>query len=435
MKRVLGLAVSVTLTLSVGTQAKIGTLDAVPGATLLLPYFEVNPHDPNGVDTVFTINNAGTAAQLTRVTLWTDYGVPTYGFDVYLTGYDSQEIDLREVFNGRFPQTADVLRDPADTISNKGSVSQDIAYPDCQGVLPPDPLTPNTIAYLQKAHSGQSTSNPSFINRCFSQNLGDTNARGYVTVDTVNKCSADPYFSPATPGYFGAAGGVTTDVNALWGDFHITSSRGAAAGERLVSIEASPTDPRTTIPGTYTFYARQVYGLATDHREALGTRWGVTYVNDQTDVIVWRDPQVNEPPPNCSGTPQWYPLLSNQMQSPCCGASGFSLVFDNQEGVAEGAPPQGPIPLPVLPPSPFPAVTNRTRVGSEDYPVPFKAGWMLLDFNIPVGVLLPQMPYVQSYVMSLEDLEGQGIASTMVSGTMIEPFPPVPPPPTPTPTR
>ena len=33
--------------------------------------------------------------KLARVTLWTDYGIPTRTFDVYLTGHDSQDIDLR----------------------------------------------------------------------------------------------------------------------------------------------------------------------------------------------------------------------------------------------------------------------------------------------------------------------------------------------------
>jgi hypothetical protein len=196
--------------------------------------------------------------------------VPTYGFEVYLTGYDSQEVDLRDVFNGRLPQSADFGRDPADAISNKGTLSQDINFSSCQGVLPPAPLAPNTVTYLQKAHSGQSASNPSFSNRCFSQDLGDASARGYITVDTVSQCASDPYFSPASPGYFGANGGITTDQNTLWGDFHITSNRGAEGGEKLVSIEASSVDPRTSEPGSYTFYARFVFGPPL----TTGSRWG-----------------------------------------------------------------------------------------------------------------------------------------------------------------
>ncbi|HEY0781016.1 MAG TPA: hypothetical protein VGE98_01065, partial [Thermoanaerobaculia bacterium] len=61
-----------------------------PAATLLLPYFEVDLDAPNGATTIVSINNASPKSELARVVLWTDWGIPTLAFDVYLTGYDVQ---------------------------------------------------------------------------------------------------------------------------------------------------------------------------------------------------------------------------------------------------------------------------------------------------------------------------------------------------------
>jgi hypothetical protein len=89
--------------------AVINTIDDVPAATLLLPYFEVDIVDPNGVNTLFSINNASATAVLAHVTVWSDQSVPVLDFDVYLTGYDVQMINLRDIFvNGNLPRTASV---------------------------------------------------------------------------------------------------------------------------------------------------------------------------------------------------------------------------------------------------------------------------------------------------------------------------------------
>src|SRR5688572_12525828 len=106
------------------SSAEIGTIDDVPAATLLLPYFEVDLNNANGVTTLFSINNASAAAALAHVTVWTDLSVPVLDFDVYLTGYDVQTINMRDILNGILPKTADDNSDPdADNgagISNDG---------------------------------------------------------------------------------------------------------------------------------------------------------------------------------------------------------------------------------------------------------------------------------------------------------------------------
>src|SRR5258708_31195743 len=84
-----------TIATSGVARAEIGTADQVPAATLLLPYFEVDLGNPAGVSTSFWVNNASAAATVAHVTLWTDEGIPTFNFDIYLTGYDVEKVDLR----------------------------------------------------------------------------------------------------------------------------------------------------------------------------------------------------------------------------------------------------------------------------------------------------------------------------------------------------
>ena len=93
--------------------ATICTIDAVPAATLLLPYFEVDLNNPNGLTTLFSVNNASEEAALVHVVVWSDLSVPVLDFDIYLTGYDVQTVNLRDIIiNGIVPVTADEADDP-----------------------------------------------------------------------------------------------------------------------------------------------------------------------------------------------------------------------------------------------------------------------------------------------------------------------------------
>ncbi|MFN7961486.1 MAG: hypothetical protein U0002_09460 [Thermoanaerobaculia bacterium] len=134
-------------------RAEIGTIDNVPAATLLLPYFEVDLDNADGVTTLFSINNASATAVL-PVTLWTDLSVPTLDFNVYLTGYDVQTFNLRDLFTtGSVPRTASVGQDPGDTISPKGIYSQDINFASCNNQLPRRACA--DFDHIRAAHTGQ----------------------------------------------------------------------------------------------------------------------------------------------------------------------------------------------------------------------------------------------------------------------------------------
>jgi hypothetical protein len=358
---------------------------AVPAATLLLPYFEVDLNDPNGLTTLFSINNASATAILAHVAIWSDLAVPIFNFNVYLTGYDVQTVNLRDVVvDGRLPQTASAGQDPTDTISPKGLFGQDVDFASCQGSLPPPPLTAANVNHLRRSLTGLSS--PVFANRCAGQPLGDHVARGYVTVDTVNNCTVR---FPGDAGYFGASHSDVTDQNVLWGSWTIiNAAHGYAQRSDMVAIEADGDDPATSTPGRYTFYGRYDGWSAVDHRSPLATTFAAQFANGGsfdggTDLLVWRDTKIAQGPFACPATPgiglPWYPI----------GEEGL-VVFDEQEH---------PRVLPVCPfagsscligqdwVTPTPAATQRIHVGGASFPVPVQFGWLYLDLNWVSGVV------------------------------------------------
>src|ERR1700730_8722820 len=101
----LGLILVGLLALVAPASAVICTIDAVPAATLLLPYFEVDLNNPNGLTTLFSVNNASATAILVHVVIWSDLSVPVLDFNIYLTGYDVQSVNLRDIIvHGKLPQ-------------------------------------------------------------------------------------------------------------------------------------------------------------------------------------------------------------------------------------------------------------------------------------------------------------------------------------------
>src|ERR1700681_2793752 len=293
--------VALTLLAAAPACAVIGTIDAVPAATLLLPYFEVDLTDPSGANTLFSVNNASATAILAHVVIYSALSVPVLDFNIYLTGYDVQTINLRDILvNGHVPQTASAGQDPNDTISKQGPKSQDINFASCTGQLPPPPLPASFLQHLALSLTGKAS--PLFGGRCSGRDLGDNIARGYITVDTVNNCTLR---LPSDPAYF--ANDITFQ-NVLFGDyFYVNSGQNFADGDTLVHIEASLTDPATTTAGRYTFYGRYVAWNASDHREPLGTTFAGRYVNGGdftggTSYVVWRDSKSSQNAFTCPAT-------------------------------------------------------------------------------------------------------------------------------------
>lgn len=396
-------------------QAVIGAADNVPAATLLLPYFEVDLDDPNGVNTLFTINNASATAVLAHVTIWSDLSVHVLDFMVYLTGYDVVPINLHSVLvDGVLPTTASDGQDPSDTISPQGQISQDINFASCSNYFPLPRVPAVLLQHAQDSLTGQFSQ---VLGGCAGQSFGDRIARGYVAVNTTNRCTVN--WPGNIPGYFLPGGtGEATNQNVLWGDYFLVNpDQNYAQGDALVHLEASATDPETSVPGEYTFWGRYVAWTAADNREPLASNFASRYLNGGTfdggtELVVWRDSKVNQNPFACPAVagvrPSWYPLSQEQI-----------VIFNEEEDPFQTPPVNISPGLPGLDLLPFPAEANRTAVGGPDFPVPFDFGWLYLNLNTTVpaaGANPPEDPAAaQAWVTSLMNAQGRfsvGYATT-----------------------
>jgi hypothetical protein len=363
--------------------AVVGTIDDVPASTLLLPYFEVDFDSDRGVNTLFSVNNASASATLAHVTVWSTWSIPVIDFDIYLTGYDVQTINMRDILiNGILPDTASDGQDtPLDEISPQGIISQDINFASCTGTLP---YRVPAVSETFRAHlRALLTGNRSPIdNTCAGTNYGDNIARGYITVDVTNSCSL---LFPSSTGYFvSGGGGIAGNRNILWGDyFYVNPGQNFAQGETLVHIEAAPGigligtgtyGPLLTTPGEYTFYGRYVNGTAADNREPLATTFAARYISGGgftggTELVVWRDSKF-PPGASCTTGPNYDELFEQQI-----------VVFDEFENpltVVTGGPSGEPNPGAQCT---FCDEAQRVEVGGDGITTNADFGWIYLNLN------------------------------------------------------
>lgn len=379
------------------SSAKICTLDAVPAATLLLPNFELDLTPGATDDVIVTLNNAAGEAGLVRVTLWTDWALSTYQFELYLTGYDVQTFRLRDLFDNRnIPITADLQSDPGNTISPSPQPERESSFPNCQNVFPfyVNPvISAANQERLRDGHTGKPIS--LLLNRCLGRDHGDLVARGYITFDSVSSCATSWVGSP---GYFAAGGtGVANNRNILWGDY-LSYRPGAAdlEAQPMVHLEADASLPG---PTGYTFYSSLPSARdGRDNREPLGTVWGAAYWSRQpplipeqidagTDIVVWRDPTAGffavQESYGCgvgANGPSWSPLPQNSI-----------YCFDEQENLVEACRGERC----------FPLATQRLAAG--DGFSPFERGWCRYDLGLAdEGPVLADADYpggiAQSYL-------------------------------------
>jgi hypothetical protein len=388
------LCLALVALLGLGGQAfaVIGTIDDVPAATLLLPYFEVDIANGDGVNTLFSVNNASATAVLAHVTVWSDQSVPVLDFDVYLTGYDVQTINLRDIFvNGNLPRTASVGQDPDDDISPKGTVSQDINFATCSVLPYTNPaVSPSFRAHLQAWLQGNQS--PATGN-CAGSKTRDNILRGYVTVDTVNACNL---FFPSDWAFYAP---FVTDQNVLWGDyFYVNPAENFAQGETLVHIEACAT---CFVPGDHTFYGRYINGTALDAREPLPTTMAARYLNGGgfdggTDFLIWREADGSDVGYACAnqGPPSWYPLDAGQV-----------VIFDETEQpVTSDECPSGDPTCEQL--VSIPNEAQRVDVAT-DLLSPFNFGWAYL--NLQHADIIPeyQDDFAQMWLTTVMEAEGR----------------------------
>jgi hypothetical protein len=252
-----------------------------PGATLLFPYFEVDTKTDGGVTTLISVNNAATTAKLARVVLWTDWGAPELGFDIFLPGNAVQTINLRDVLvAGNIPSTGGL--ETFDNCSVDTTTHNNPVLPDWRR---------QRIVWSLQGLTPFPEQSPSI---CEGQHYADEHARGYITVDSVKRCNGIGYDGGATPvdaTYFDTT--ATTD-NVLWGDLIFVDSAGNTShGVEAVALRAG--DFGFGQAQYNTFYGHYVGGTGKDQRSPLPTRWAARFVrggsfDGGTDVIVFRNP-------------------------------------------------------------------------------------------------------------------------------------------------
>jgi hypothetical protein len=367
---------AVLLVLPVTAHAVVQTVDHVPAATLLLPYFEVDPTgtDARGVTTLLSITDASATAILVHVTVWTDASVPVTGFNVYFTGFDTITMDLQQVLAGTLPTTASDGQDPMDAISPQGDFSQDINFASCTEQLPPGPVDADTVARWQAQLTGKPAAASGL---CSGFDHGDGILRGYVTLDVVNNCTLR---NPGDTGYFAPGGaGDATNQNVMWGTWTLfdKATKRRHTGP-LPGLEASATDPETSVPGEYTFYGRYVNWTAADNREPLATNFGMEFDAaggagrpGRTTLLVWRDPKVKQTPFSCSFGTNWRPLAQEGV-----------FFWDQQENNQSLSTTI----------QAFPIATQKVTVDSTALPTSLASGWLYLNLNASIPAAGPNPP-------------------------------------------
>ncbi len=341
------------LTVPAGAQPLLGDCVIGPGlaATLLFPYFEVDLADPAGRTTLLSINNGVSGPVLARVVLWTDWGVPTLAFDVYLPGFDVQTISVRQLFEGTIPSTGE---------------DADLSAFELCDMFPPDHLNP-VLSVDQRDqmiadHTGQE--GPIFGD-CAGEPHADQIVRGYITADVVDECSGvegdgpgdGPFFTPANADwpYFAEGGdssGIATLDNYLWGDvIYVDPANNAAQGSDAIAIWADA--GLFTDADIFTFYGRYSGWDGRDERVPLPWLWNQRFLNGGSfaggaDLLVFRDTGTPVELATCGNRPSWWPLADSSSSRDEDAANFFFIGTTT-----------------------FPVATERVSVSSFGIPYPF----------------------------------------------------------------
>jgi len=338
-------------------------ISVTPAATLLLPYFEVDTNG-GGTTTLFSVTNASPSPRIAHVTLWTDWAYPVLTFNLVLTGYDVQPVNL-----------FDLLRDGQ------------LPPPHCRNLpaqIPPDVLT------MARSALTIGTGFPGCNGPVGGNHPG--RAIGYVTVDVVSHCSS---MIPADSAYFAGPAAPLRFDNVLLGDYQqiAPAPAGASAapnfdaqGSSMVHIRAVPEGGlagaeggaavSTSLP--FTFYDRYTPAAArtADRRQPLPSTWAARFIQGggqfATDFKIWRE-AVTAGLPGCSAT--------GSVQNNSVIAMPSVIRFDEHENSTEF----GPLAICCYPPNPSLPATSRTATWSFGIFPPHNStdigGWMYMNLS------------------------------------------------------
>jgi len=356
-------------------------ISVAPAATLLLPYFEVDLTNISGETTLFTITNVSQIPQIAHVTIWTDWSFPVLDFNIFLTGYDVQAINLFDVISrGRIaePGTSSDSDTGRRSLDNDANANNDITNCNRLAVIIPPSLLPSLQSAL--------TNGLYAAGGCGNTRVGGThaNAKGYVTVDVARSCNTS---LPSDPLY------ATTELlfdNVLIGDYEqINSTLFHAEGNPMVHIRAIPEGgPAGAFATNFdrTFYSRyQAAGATNDRRQPLPSTFAARWISGgstgfATTFKIWREGVTT------SAT------CANSIQNSTIAITEF-VRFDEEENPTTFTPGEIISPAPVggvsLPESSRTAVTDSIFPPNTEGAV---AGWLYMNLdsgtsaNPPAGI-------------------------------------------------
>lgn len=274
-------------------------IGVAPAATLLLPYFEVDftGRPEWATTTLLSITNVTAFPQIARVTLWSDWAYPVLTFNVFLTGYDVQSINLLDVIGqGRIARTSNEsprgYRSFHDGIGNVKFLPS--APENCSATRMPTSIPAAALADLQSALTN------GLLSSCGTPRIGGTHtdAKGYATIDLVADCTST---TPAETRFH------TEELlfdNVLIGDYQIVKRNPSfgnhAVGDPMVHIRAVPEGGKAgslavgNLP--YTFYDRYTPASrrAIDRRQPLPSTFAARSIQGGpsgflTHFTLWRE--------------------------------------------------------------------------------------------------------------------------------------------------
>lgn len=267
--------------------------DAVrcPGATLLVPYFEVDLANPLARTTLVSISNADREPVLVHLVVWTNWGIPVLGVDIRLGGDELRSLHLGQLLrSGALP--ASEFTDPE-------------SYQGCASPLSAPALDASALAALRARLSGRPDPEDGL---CYSSAAEEELATGYITVDTVTRCS-DSALYPGDEGYFADNGGLASERNVLTGDVILldnAENRAEAFEAVALRADADRYGPGSPVEGTF-------YGFPNhDHRAPLSATYRTRFLRGATlgtEVLLWTQgqPSTRHPvgsPLECGSFPQ-----------------------------------------------------------------------------------------------------------------------------------
>ena len=375
----------------------------LPAATLLVPYFEVDVDDPNGDTTLFTVTNVTAKDQIAHVTLWTDRAYPVIGFNIYLTGYDVQSINLYDVI-GR-----GVIAPPDGTgtdLSDRGDYSDGnpaLDLTNCDRL--PGVIDNSYVARMVQAFTEGDVPAVGAFAGCDAAGGVHENAIGYATINVLRRCS---YLAGNEPEYWRDE--ILWD-NVLMGDYQqVTRTNRLSEGGPLVHIRAVPeggtAQQRRDDPAAWdagfprTFYSRYQPPSEPrfDGRQPLPSAFAARWIRSdgstafQTHFKIWREGRTGAGS-DCAAHTAEKDLHAREV-----------VMFDEAENAVTGLPQCNctfePAPY-IFPPASLTTVTDVDRYPQHpDDPI---AGWAYLNLQRP-----DQEGYAtQGWVISSMRAEGQ----------------------------